>query len=255
MDYYLMPSYYKRLTKVKEIIKGGDKLLNVGCGRGAYNHALKDMFNKTYGIDVNEADIMAATKLNDPSKSEFKLMDGERIEYPKEFFDSVICIDVLEHVKNPDRVLFNIHKVLKKNGQLIVSVPHLNFPWTYDPINKIMSLFNKKIQIGAYAFGHSKLYNFEELVPMIENLGFKVQEKHYLSHYLASLSEIYYVGFLQKLLKENASNTKKSKKSILKYDYNPPLILPQVSKTINKLDDFIFKNSKSSIGILINATK
>ena len=47
-------------------------------------------------------------------------------------------MEVLEHVKNIDKVLIEIERVMKPNGHTIITFPSNNFPVTYDPINFIM---------------------------------------------------------------------------------------------------------------------
>ncbi len=44
-----------------------------------------------------------------------------------ETFDAVLCTEVLEHVKNPDRVLLELSRVLKQGGKLIITAPFCSF--------------------------------------------------------------------------------------------------------------------------------
>jgi len=42
-----------------------------------------------------------------------------------ETYDSAVCFEVLEHVKNPFIAIKEINRILKKDGLLIISVPHM----------------------------------------------------------------------------------------------------------------------------------
>lgn len=52
--------------------------------------------------------------------------DGKRIPYADEYFDSVLCSQVLEHVFNPEEFLSEIRRVLRPGGKLLLTVP---FVW------------------------------------------------------------------------------------------------------------------------------
>lgn len=49
--------------------------------------------------------------------------DIQRMEYPDESFDGVICIEVLEHVADPFRAARELARVLRKGGHLLLTVP------------------------------------------------------------------------------------------------------------------------------------
>lgn len=52
------------------------------------------------------------------------IMDMSMIE--DESYDSAVCLEVLEHVPDPFRAVHEIHRILKPQGIIVVSVPHLN---------------------------------------------------------------------------------------------------------------------------------
>lgn len=256
MNYHIYPSYLTRLLNVQKLIKPSYRLLNVGCGKGDYNYYLQDKFEEVVGIDVNKYDISIAKKLTRNKKIKYFVMNATNLKFKDNYFDTVICIDVLEHVKDRDRLLEEVHRVLKKDGQLILSVPNYDFPITYDPINKILSIFNKKLPIGAYAFGHIKLPKVDELENKLRSKGFKINKTIYLSHYLTCLLQMYHVGLWQYLFKENATNTDRAtKKSTIKYSYEIPKFRYKISKIIIDFDNLLFKNSKKSLGFILDLTK
>jgi len=56
-------------------------------------------------------------------RQEITYYDGKIIPFPKSSFDGAICIEVLEHVENPDEFVSEISRVLKKGSILLLSVP------------------------------------------------------------------------------------------------------------------------------------
>lgn len=53
--------------------------------------------------------------------------DVQRIPLPDTTFDTVVCLQVLEHVPDPLAALREMHRVLVPGGKLIISVPHLDY--------------------------------------------------------------------------------------------------------------------------------
>ena len=73
--------------------------------------------------------------------------------------DSVICLNVLEHVENDLAGLRNIHSCLKPGGRAIILVPHgQEIYGTLDA-----------------ALGHFRRYSHEELRAKMEQTGFRVE--------------------------------------------------------------------------------
>ena len=63
------------------------------------------------------------------------------------FFDVAVCLEVIEHVKNPEKIIENAYKVLKPNGVLVLSTPsvdrktksHLKPYYTRDELDTLLS--------------------------------------------------------------------------------------------------------------------
>jgi len=82
--------------------------------------------------------------------------DGET--YPKDQFDTVICLNVVEHLENDVHALRNIRKALADDGKAIVLVP--NGPGLYGSLDRVL--------------GHYRRYTREQLVHACERAGLRV---------------------------------------------------------------------------------
>lgn len=93
-------------------------LLDVGCGRKPY----RSLFQvKSYvGMDIEQS----GHTHEDEDIDVF--YDGKKFPFEPGSFDAVLCNQVFEHVFNPEEFLQEITQVLKKDGQLLLSVP---FAW------------------------------------------------------------------------------------------------------------------------------
>ena len=91
------------------------RVLDVGCGIG-------DMLNfrpGTVGVDINTKTVEWCQRQGLPAY----VMQPDLLPFPDEEYDGVILDNVLEHLMNPNPLLNEIRRVLKKGGRLIVGVP------------------------------------------------------------------------------------------------------------------------------------
>jgi SAM-dependent methyltransferase len=73
-------------------------------------------------------------------------------------FDSIVSINVLEHLGHPETALAGFHTVLRPGGNLIVHVPA--HQWLYSDADK--------------ALGHQRRFEARELVALLEGAGFEI---------------------------------------------------------------------------------
>ena len=80
--------------------------------------ALSKKGAKVTGADPSEAAIVAArhhAEAND-LEIDYHVASGESLPFANDLFDIVVCVDVLEHVEDLKRVLFEVRRVLRPNG-------------------------------------------------------------------------------------------------------------------------------------------
>lgn len=104
--------------------KVGCKFLDIGCNDGEFTleFAKKIKAKEMYGVDVYEPAIAEARR-RDIIVEKADL--NERIPFPSNFFDVVLCNQVAEHLLNPDNLFSEINRVLKMGGMSYISVPNL----------------------------------------------------------------------------------------------------------------------------------
>ena len=76
------------------------------------------------GIELME---IANSNQNNPLIDKFQIanIEHENIQAPDEYFDIIICADVLEHLVDPWSIIDKVSRCLKKDGLLIVSIPNI----------------------------------------------------------------------------------------------------------------------------------
>ncbi len=107
----------------------GERLLDVGCGNGAYTTAMADGFGEVYGIDL-EPHRLEVFRDQVRGDAKFHVAEGsaEHLEFPDDHFDVVTAIEVIEHVVDLDRALAEIHRVLRPGGAFLITCPNRLFP-------------------------------------------------------------------------------------------------------------------------------
>lgn len=101
---------------------GGKTVLDAGCGQG--NYVIDEFSNKidfAAGVDADKESTGKNISLD-----EIKYSNLEAIPYPNNYFDTVISLWVLEHLKNPLKVFKEVGRVLKSGGCFIFATPNKN---------------------------------------------------------------------------------------------------------------------------------
>jgi len=120
----------RRTSEVKKIIeKHFNKsdyfklnCLDIGTADGLMLSKLKKIFqfNKAIGIDMSEELI----KTNKDKNIKLEIGNAENLHFDNNSFDIIVACAVIEHVDNPNKMLSECHRVLKKNGILIITTPN-----------------------------------------------------------------------------------------------------------------------------------
>ncbi len=255
MNYKLLfPTYRNRYLFIRENLKKhgtGAKFqqaLNLGTGEGDYDPMIAVHCQQLIACDINENDIAFASRMNAHiGNLQYRKEDALNLTFLANSFQLLTSVDVMEHVGKPQRMTEEIARVLAPGGLAFITFPQINFPWTYDPINRLMG--KRAIPQGAYAFGHEYLVNPVEFRKWAEQYGMEVLEEKNLSGYLVAFLEMYWTGLIQRLFKENAGNVsgQAEKKVKLRPSVKEPA-LTFLTDAIIKLDYLLFGKSKYSVG-------
>ncbi len=96
----------------------GQTVLDLGCGGGFMSEALARRGAKVIGIDPSETAIRVARAHAESEglQIDYEVSSGECLPLADHGMDCVVCVDVLEHVDELDRVLDEVQRVLKPGG-------------------------------------------------------------------------------------------------------------------------------------------
>lgn len=103
----------------------GERLLDIGCGDGAFTVLLKEALGakEAAGIEIAPDAVVAIEKKG--IKAYQLDVDEEPFPFDDAYFDIVYCGEIIEHLFNPDHLLEEVHRILKAEGICIISTPNL----------------------------------------------------------------------------------------------------------------------------------
>lgn len=170
---YSRPNHRIREKIIKKYLKKEKGLIiDIGCSSGRY------LINNIIGADISIEKLKKA-------KSEFLVsLDIENdLCFREKFFDFVLFSEVLEHLRNPEKGLVNIFKILKPKGKLLLTTPHkLGKTIEYEGIE---TLREYGITEGTHGNKYiHKNFSKEELKTLLNNAGFKIIELYSIENEL-----------------------------------------------------------------------
>lgn len=166
----------RRFRVIKNLLpKAGTKVLDIGCHAGRFTEEIAKALPKAeiFGIDIDQAAIFYA-KHKRP-KFHFQEADAESLPFSDKTFDLITCFEVLEHVRKPKKILSEITRCLKDEGELIVLVP------TESLLFRLIWFFWTKGKGRVWQGTHLHQFNGRRLDELLVQNGFGI-EKRKTSH-------------------------------------------------------------------------
>jgi SAM-dependent methyltransferase len=160
------------LGKVYSYIPNSPLVLDVGCSTGYFGELLIDDKKATVdGIELDSNDAAKARKVLNQVYS----LDLEYDEWPKELlstrYDVVFFGDILEHLKDPGKVLEKFSKLLKRSGIVIISIP--NIAHASVRFDLLAGNFDYE-ELGILDNTHLKYFTFSSFTRLLGESGYKL---------------------------------------------------------------------------------
>ncbi len=146
----------------------GQRVLEVGCGIGTMTQFFTDR-ELVVGIDIDPKQVaMIRRAFKGKKHMQFAVEDIEKIdvqEYAAKRFDTIICLNVLEHIQDDAKALRIFHKLLAPGGRLVLQIPA--YPFLYSTLDKNIH--------------HFRRYTKRNLLAKTEQAGFTTAHCSYMN--------------------------------------------------------------------------
>lgn len=164
--------HHHRFSEIRKLIEPtGGKILDIGCADGTFTKIILDhsKANLVIGIDILPSSMSFAKKrFSGNKKLKFMVADAENLPFKKEEFDAVFCLDTIEHFFNPQKVMKEIKRTLKKDGYVVILVH------TGSILFKIIWFFWENTRGWVWKGTHVCDFSGRKLKNLIKDTGFEV---------------------------------------------------------------------------------
>jgi len=146
----------------------GRRVLDAGCGVGNFFSAAQSRIDLGVGIDLSPVNIAdARERFADAEHLRFLQadLDEQAQALRDERFDTVVCLDVLEHIEDDAALLKRLAQIVEPGGHVLIKVPAC--PWLYGSVD--------------VASDHYRRYNRAMLRRIAELAGLHVVRLRYMN--------------------------------------------------------------------------
>jgi 2-polyprenyl-3-methyl-5-hydroxy-6-metoxy-1,4-benzoquinol methylase len=151
-------------------IESHSTVLDVGCNTGYIAQILLKNKCKTDGIDINEQALKKAQKYCVHTYRRDLYLN--KLSLPQKKYDYILFVDVLEHLPQPDMVLADSLKYLKKSGRVIICLPNI----ARFEIRLKLLLGHFDYAPGIMSPDHLRFYTHDSASQMIQESGLMIEE-------------------------------------------------------------------------------
>ena len=161
---------YSMHMKITEFVESGKKVLDVGCAYGNLAEVMSANTCEVVGVEISPKAGKSAQKYC----KEVFIGDVESIELSSDYinyFDYIIFADILEHLKNPLKVLEKFKKYLKDDGCVVISLPNIT-NWRMR-LKILFGNFEYK-DTGVLDNSHIRFFNEKSAKKLLYESGYEI---------------------------------------------------------------------------------
>lgn len=159
-------------SKLLKLEKLGN-VLELGCGNGFYTQFLTDSSEQITATDISEEMIASAKeKLSTRSKINIEQSDAYNTKYEDSSFDSVFMANLIHVVEHPGKLLDEAKRVLKPNGQIIIST-FTAYGMTKKDIEAMFDRYQKALGTPPT---NGTIFTMDALISLVSCHKFRVQQ-------------------------------------------------------------------------------
>lgn len=145
---------------------------DLGCGLCEFAVKIRNRFpkSKIFCVDGSPKYVENAINLGfDAIRADL----NEKLPFDDAKFDLVVCLEVIEHIEKAEQLLFEINRILKKDGLLLISTPN----YAYFNV-RLKILLGKPIPDEGY---HFRFFTYNLLKEKLKEAGFKIYKENCVS--------------------------------------------------------------------------
>ncbi len=162
----------------------GKRVLDIGGGLGYGAFLLSRVAEEVVFLDKSSGAVDFVKKAWSPLSPNLRAVCGEAVDLAEEegSFDAVFLMDVIEHVADPERLLFEARRLLRPGGLLVLSTPEEDYyPYRVCPQERWSEPGDRLLEDAIWPW-HIQALGEARMLPMLRAAGFRVEEKKYMTY-------------------------------------------------------------------------
>ncbi len=173
VPYAIKHSLYSSHYYAARLIGTDQRVLEVGCAAGKFGSELVQAGNRVVGVDV-QPNVPLDAGYEDVLETH--LENGVSESLANQQFDRILLLDVLEHLRDPSKLLRDCRTLLAQRGKLIVSVPN-----AVNLTVRLMVLFGRfrYSDRGILDWSHLRFFTAKTIRALLEEHGYRVSGRRY----------------------------------------------------------------------------
>ena len=183
-----------RIEKIIDIVPTNKKILDIGCYDGTISQLIKEKNNVIIGLDMS----MNALNMAKKKGIECVLSNAENLPFRDASFDIIVASEIIEHIFDTGKFLDEINRILKSNGELILTTPNLALLDNRFRLLLGLQPHYCEIELEGNA-GHIRCFTKKSFKNLIEKHGFMVEKIQ---------SDILFIPVLNAILRKIGLNKK-----------------------------------------------
>ncbi len=162
----------------------GKRVLDIGGGLGYGALLLSRTAEEVVFLDKSAGAVDFVKKAWTPIAPNLTPLRGEAVDLASEegTFDAVFLMDVIEHLADPERLLFEARRLLRPGGVLVLSTPEEDcYPYRVCPPERWSEPPERLLEDAVWPW-HIQALGEARMLPMLRAAGFRVEEKKYMTY-------------------------------------------------------------------------
>ncbi|MDH5857519.1 methyltransferase domain-containing protein [Lampropedia aestuarii] len=160
----------------------GARVLDVGCGSGALGQYLSVQKQCVVdGVTFNEAEAALA-------RAHYRHVEVANLEqtalsslFGANRYDFIVCADILEHLREPQKMLRDMQSLLTEQGQLLISIPNSTYAGLVAELMQGEFLYRQE---GLLDATHVRHFTRKSLLRMLQDCGWQVESFETIERHL-----------------------------------------------------------------------
>jgi len=194
-SYFKLKQTLAGLVKTELQLNSKPRILDVGCGIGTDLNMLSvdGITGEFWGMDISRVAIKRANELakkRDERNFYWVVASAEHLPIRDDAVDIIISSEVIEHLRNPLAFLFEVKRVLKRKGVIVLTTPNSDhllgkifrcFPKKMkDALDKEQQWHLKrvspKLSLSKWEEGHVSVMSLDNWKKLVEKAGLKIDK-------------------------------------------------------------------------------